>query len=38
VIPVLWRTGVSASAAKLKGMDLTGWDSTFWHLAYWHKA
>jgi peptide/nickel transport system substrate-binding protein len=38
VIPVLWRSGVSAVAAKLRGMDLSGWDSTLWHLAYWHKA
>jgi len=37
VIPVLWRSGVSASAVNLKGMDLTGWDSTFWRLPYWYK-
>jgi peptide/nickel transport system substrate-binding protein len=37
VIPVLWRTGVSASTTRLKGMDLSGWDSTFWHLPYWYK-
>ena len=37
VIPVLWRSGVSASALALKGMDLTGWDSTFWRLPYWYK-
>jgi peptide/nickel transport system substrate-binding protein len=38
VIPVLWRNGVSASSATLRGMDLTGWDSTLWHLPYWHRA
>ncbi len=37
VIPVLWRSGVSASSLSLKGMDLTGWDSTFWRLPYWYK-
>jgi peptide/nickel transport system substrate-binding protein len=37
VIPVLWRSGVSAAATRLKGMDLTGWDSTFWRLPYWYK-
>jgi peptide/nickel transport system substrate-binding protein len=37
VIPVLWRNGVSASSAGLRGMDLTGWDSTLWRLAYWYK-
>ncbi len=36
VIPVLWRNGVSASSASLRGMDLTGWDSTLWRLAYWY--
>jgi peptide/nickel transport system substrate-binding protein len=38
VATVLWRNGVSASSARLAGMDLTGWDSTFWHLPYWYKA
>ena len=37
VIPVLWRNGVSASAHKLRGMDLNGWDSTLWRLPYWYK-
>ncbi|HEV8438369.1 MAG TPA: peptide ABC transporter substrate-binding protein [Methylomirabilota bacterium] len=36
-IPVLWRSGVSTSTARLRGMDLTGWDSNYWHLAYWYK-
>jgi hypothetical protein len=31
------RKGVSASANRLRGMDLTGGGSTFWHLPYWHK-
>jgi len=35
VIPVLWRNGASASAANLRGMDLSGWESTFWRLPYW---
>ena len=38
VIPVLWRNGVGAATAKLRGMDLSGWDSTFWRLPHWHKA
>jgi peptide/nickel transport system substrate-binding protein len=37
VIPVLWRNGVSASANKLRGMDLHGWESTMWRLPYWYK-
>jgi len=35
LIPVLWRNGVSASAASLRGMDLSGWDSTLWRLSHW---
>jgi peptide/nickel transport system substrate-binding protein len=38
VIPVLWRNGVSASSARLRGMDLTGWDSTMWRLSHWYKT
>jgi peptide/nickel transport system substrate-binding protein len=37
VIPVLWRSGVSASANKLRGMDLHGWESAMWRLPYWYK-
>ena len=37
-IPVLWRNGVSASAQRLRGMDLSGWDSTFWRLPFWYRA
>jgi peptide/nickel transport system substrate-binding protein len=38
VIPVLWRNGVGAANARLRGMDLSGWDSTFWRLPHWHRA
>jgi peptide/nickel transport system substrate-binding protein len=37
-IPVLWRTGVSTSTHRLRGMDLSGWDSTFWRLPYWYRS
>ncbi len=37
VIPILWRNGVGAAAARLQGMELTGWDSSFWRLSHWHK-
>jgi peptide/nickel transport system substrate-binding protein len=37
-IPVLWRTGVSASTHRLRGMDLSGWESTLWRLPYWYRA
>ena len=38
VIPIVWRNGVSAATARLRGMALSGWDSTFWNLANWHKV
>jgi peptide/nickel transport system substrate-binding protein len=38
VIPVLWRNGVGAATARLRGMALSGWDSSLWNLASWHKA
>jgi peptide/nickel transport system substrate-binding protein len=37
VIPVLWRSGVGAAGARLRGMDLSGWDSTFRRLPHWDK-
>ena len=37
VIPVLWRTGVSAAQTRLRGMELTGWDSTLWRLSHWYR-
>ena len=38
VIPIVWRNGVGAATARLRGMVLSGWDSTLWNLANWHKA
>ena len=38
VIPVVWRNGVGAATARLRGMALSGWDSTLWNLANWHKV
>jgi peptide/nickel transport system substrate-binding protein len=38
VIPVNWRNGVAAAAARLRGTDLTGWGSNLWRLPYWHKV
>jgi peptide/nickel transport system substrate-binding protein len=37
VIPVLWRNGVSAVAARLQGLELSGWDSQLWRLSHWHR-
>jgi len=37
VIPVLWRNGVAAAQARLRGMELSGWDVTLWRLSHWHR-
>ena len=37
VIPVLWRSMISAVSGKLKGTDISGWDSNFWNLANWYR-
>src|SRR5919106_280659 len=35
VIPVLWRSVISAVSNKLKGTEVSGWDSNLWNLANW---
>jgi peptide/nickel transport system substrate-binding protein len=37
VIPLIWRSRVSAVGTKLKGMELSTWDSDLWRLAYWYR-
>jgi peptide/nickel transport system substrate-binding protein len=37
VIPVLWRSVISAVSGRLKGTDISGWDSNFWNHANWYK-
>jgi peptide/nickel transport system substrate-binding protein len=37
VIPVLWRSVISAVSNKLRGTDISGWDSNFYNHAYWYK-
>jgi peptide/nickel transport system substrate-binding protein len=37
VIPVLWRSVISAVSQKLKGTEVSGWDSNLWNLANWHR-
>jgi peptide/nickel transport system substrate-binding protein len=36
VIPVVWRSKVSAVSNRLRGAVQNGWDWDFWNLAYWH--
>ena len=35
VIPVLWRSVISAVSNRLKNTEITGWDSNLWNLANW---
>ena len=35
VIPVLWRSVISAVSNRLKNTAITGWDSNLWNLANW---
>jgi peptide/nickel transport system substrate-binding protein len=37
VVPVLWRSVISAVSNRLKGTDISGWDSNFYNHAYWYK-
>jgi peptide/nickel transport system substrate-binding protein len=37
VIPVLWRSVISAVNLKLKGTDISGWDSNLWNLRNWYR-
>jgi peptide/nickel transport system substrate-binding protein len=35
VIPVLWRSVISAVSKKLRNTEISGWDSNLWNLANW---
>jgi peptide/nickel transport system substrate-binding protein len=35
VIPVLWRSVISAVSNKLRNTEITGWDSNLWNIANW---
>jgi peptide/nickel transport system substrate-binding protein len=37
VIPVLWRSVISAVSLKLKGTEISGWDSNLWNLRNWYR-
>jgi peptide/nickel transport system substrate-binding protein len=37
VVPVLWRSVISAVSNRLKGTDISGWDSNLWNLANWYR-
>jgi peptide/nickel transport system substrate-binding protein len=35
VIPVLWRSVISAVSNRLKNTEVSGWDSNLWNVANW---
>jgi peptide/nickel transport system substrate-binding protein len=37
VIPVLWRSVISAVSNRLKGTEISGWDSNLYNHAYWYR-
>jgi len=37
VVPVLWRSVISAVSNRLKGTEISGWDSNLWNLANWYR-
>ncbi|MGH7388645.1 MAG: peptide ABC transporter substrate-binding protein [Candidatus Rokuibacteriota bacterium] len=37
VVPVLWRSVISAVSNRLRGTEISGWDSNFWNLANWRR-
>jgi peptide/nickel transport system substrate-binding protein len=37
LIPILWRSIVSAISLKLKGTEVSGWDSNLWNIAHWYR-
>jgi peptide/nickel transport system substrate-binding protein len=37
VIPVLWRSVISAVSNRIKGTEISGWDSNLWNLANWYR-
>ncbi len=37
MIPLVWRSGVSAHASTLKGVRMNPWDSELWNVADWHR-
>jgi peptide/nickel transport system substrate-binding protein len=37
VVPILWRSNVSAVAGKLRGAETSAWDSDMWRLGHWYR-
>jgi hypothetical protein len=37
VVPIIWRSNISAVSNRLRNTDICGWDSSFWNLAHWYR-
>jgi peptide/nickel transport system substrate-binding protein len=37
MVPITWRSNISAVASKLRNTDICGWDSSFWNLTHWYR-
>jgi peptide/nickel transport system substrate-binding protein len=37
VVPIIWRSNISAVSTRLRNTDICGWDSSFWNLAHWYR-
>jgi peptide/nickel transport system substrate-binding protein len=37
IVPITWRSNISAISNKLRNTDICGWDSSFWNLTHWYK-
>jgi hypothetical protein len=37
IVPIVWRSNISAVSNKLKNTEICGWDSSSWNLARWYR-
>ncbi|HSE95112.1 MAG TPA: peptide ABC transporter substrate-binding protein [Methylomirabilota bacterium] len=37
VVPITWRSNISAVSNRLRNTEICGWDSSFWNLAHWYR-
>jgi peptide/nickel transport system substrate-binding protein len=37
IVPITWRSNISAISNKLRNTDICGWDSSFWNLTHWYR-
>jgi peptide/nickel transport system substrate-binding protein len=37
IVPITWRSNISAVSNRLRNTDICGWDSSFWNLTHWYR-